>query len=100
MIEVSLVHDGTFWVARNDSWVARGKTLEDLDRAVAELLREDGNPELGRRVTVRMTFDRSVIPEWIRQYSQHYFNRLVTLDVPPGKAAGPDPAGQRACQPR
>jgi hypothetical protein len=85
MIEVSLVHDGRFWVAWNDSWVARGKTLEELDRAVAEIVRETGSSELGRQVAVRMTFDRSVIPEWIRQYSQHYFNRLVTLDVPRGK---------------
>jgi hypothetical protein len=99
MIEASLVHDGRFWIAWNDSWTVREETLEELDRAVARVVRDVEGPGVGRQVTVRMTFDRSVIPEWIRQYSQHYFNRLVTVEVPPRSSAELTAEGEGACQP-
>lgn len=73
MVEFSLTHDGTSWVAWNESWTVRGTTLQNLDRALAGIV-----PDLP--VVVRMTFDRSAFPAWIRQYSQHYFNRVVTID--------------------
>lgn len=77
MIEASLTHDGGVWVARSGSWTARGRTLAELDRAVAGILR--------KRATVRMHFDCAAFPAWIRQYSQHYFNRLVTIEAPTGR---------------
>jgi len=27
-----------------------------------------------------MYFDNSTIPQWIRQYAQHYFNRIVEIE--------------------
>jgi len=87
VIEVSLTHDGRWWVAWNESFTVRGRTLVEIDRAVADELRqrESSGPE--REVAVRMSFDRTAIPEWIRQYSQHYFNRLVVMDLRPRVSA-------------
>ena len=79
MLDFRLVHDGAYWVADDGQVSARGRTLPDLDKALAAQLR--AHPERCRDGTldVRMTFDNSVIPQWIRQYSNHYFNRVVTL---------------------
>jgi hypothetical protein len=89
MIELSLIHDGRHWVARADSWTARGETLEELDQAVADIVRRTEEPSDGRLLEVKMHFDISVIPRWMRQYSNHYFNRLVTVDFAPESARGP-----------
>lgn len=86
MVELSLIHDGRLWSARGESWTVQGETLEDLDRAVAKIAMEREKPDEGRRLKVRMTFDNRVIPQWIRQYSNHYFNRLITVDFPPDRA--------------
>jgi hypothetical protein len=83
MIELSLIHDGAYWVARNESWTAKGRTIEELDQAVAAIVHERETPSEGRRLKVKMHFDNSVIPQWMRQYSNHYFNRLVTVEFPP-----------------
>ncbi len=81
MIELRLIHDGRHWVADNESITAQATTLAGLDQEVARLLRLSGSHRGVPKVDVRMTFDRSVIPQWIRQYSGHYFNRIVELDL-------------------
>lgn len=83
MIELSLLHDGRFWIARSESISLKGEDLNDLDRAVARLVRDRAAPDARGCEQVRMFFDHSVIPEWIRQYSNHYFNRIVTVDLGP-----------------
>lgn len=37
-------------------------------------------PGEGEKVEVFMAFDNSTIPQWIRQYAQHYFNRILVVD--------------------
>jgi hypothetical protein len=86
MIELSLIHDGRLWVAKCDSWSAQGETIEELDAAVTQIARRRERPDGDGRLKVRMTFDNMVIPEWIRQYSNHYFNRLITVEFPPDRA--------------
>ena len=81
MIELRLIHDGLNWVAEDKNMSAKAQTLVNLDIEVARLLKQSRNLVNGSEVKVKMTFDRSVIPEWIRQYSGHYFNRVVTLDI-------------------
>ena len=80
MLELKLIHDGEFWIAEDGDIRAKAKTLKDLDREIGELLkeRERGSPK--NQLKVLMTFDNSVIPQWIRQYSGHYFNRVVTIN--------------------
>jgi hypothetical protein len=80
MLELRLIHDGEFWIAENVELRVTGATLPALDRELARVLgrgRHRGEAE----IEVRMTFDNSVIPQWIRQYSNHYFNRVVSLNL-------------------
>ena len=79
MIELILTHDGKKWMARNDALVASAPTLDELDREVGRLLREAGLVRQGQTARVFMAFDNSTIPQWIRQYAQHYFNRIVEV---------------------
>ena len=80
-VELALVHDGTEWVARNGSVVARGRTLSELDRDLGRALAASGKYRRGARVLVFMGFDNGTIPTWIRQYAAHYFNRYVSIEV-------------------
>lgn len=81
MLEFRIIHDGAHWIAERGDLVARGRTIEDLDSALAGCIKERMNLGDAATVDVRMTFDNTVIPEWIRQYSNHYFNRVVTLSL-------------------
>ena len=79
MIECVLRHIAGRWVAENNAWHVDGVTLEELDRNVrAEVLarRPPG------RYEVFMFFDNATIPQWIRQFSQHYFNRIILVEAP------------------
>ncbi len=80
-LELVLAHDGTEWIARNGSVVARGRTLSELDRELERILAASGKYRRGTRVLVLMGFDNSTIPTWIRQYAAHYFNRYVSIEV-------------------
>ena len=80
MVEISLIHDGKFWVTSDGPLHAKATTLEGLDRELGRRLKEQGALP-GEQVKVRMTFDNSGFPQWIRQYSGHYFNRVVTIDI-------------------
>jgi hypothetical protein len=77
MIDLVIHHDGRDWVARGEGVRASGATLDDLDDAVRRILIESGRLE--DEVKVHMAFDSSTIPEWIRPYAQHYFNRVVEM---------------------
>ena len=83
MIELRLFYDGDSWIAENHSMSARGKTLPELDQAVASALREKKKDEHADQgpLKVRMYFDNSTIPQWMRQYSGHYFNRVVMINL-------------------
>ena len=65
-------------VADDGQVSARAQTPRALDLALAAQLRKDPGRYPGSTLDVRMTFDNSVIPQWMRQYSNHYFNRVVT----------------------
>ncbi len=81
MVDFRLVHDGTDWIADDGQVSVRAQTLPALDLALAALLRKNRSRYPGPTLDVRMTFDHSVIPQWMRQYSNHYFNRVVTLSL-------------------
>jgi len=73
-------HDGRCWVIENEHSTISAPTLEELDSRVGHYLRDNGLLKKGEKGEVFMAFDSSTIPEWIRQYSQHYFNRLVEIE--------------------
>ncbi len=80
-LEVTLIHDGEAWVARNGDLEARGRTLPELDADLKRAMQACGEFEEGSKVTVFMGFDYDTIPTWIRQYASHYFNRYVFVNL-------------------
>jgi len=80
-MEMSVVHDGRQWIARNTSFAAGGQDFPELDANLANVLRQSGQFANGAQVTVFMGFDFDTIPTWLRQYASHYFNRYVSLDL-------------------
>ncbi len=78
-LDCVLRHDGRNWVAEGRELSVAAPTLEELDQRLAERLRSSGQLAPGKRLQVFMAFDNSTIPQWIRQYAQHYFNRIVTV---------------------
>lgn len=81
MLTMRLIHEGSLWVAESGDIRASGRTLAELDRELAKLLGRDHPGSSGVSIKVRMTFDNAVLPKWMRQYSNHYFNRVVTIKL-------------------
>lgn len=78
--EMSIVHDGINWVAKNDDMEIAAPTLEELDILLKTTMKEKGLIKYGERADVYMYSNNAVmIPQWMRPYSQHYFNRIVRI---------------------
>ena len=68
------------WIVENDSLKSSAPTLDELDINVKNLLLDKNIIKKGEKAKLFMAFDNSTIPEWIRQYAQHYFNRIVEVE--------------------
>ena len=79
MIEFIISHNGKNWTAKNDLLFAEAPTLEKLDSELERQVKQKGYIKKGEDVDLLMSFDNSTIPQWMRQYSQHYFNRIIRL---------------------
>ena len=79
MLELVVSHDGRNWLAANEQFSFRAPTLEGIDAALEQRLKEEGLLKNGERIKILMAFNNATLPAWIRQYSQHYFNRMVEL---------------------
>jgi len=60
---LTLVYDGTEWIAKNGDIVARGKTLEELDENLKNALKS--KLKNGEKAEVRMEYDYASFPFWI-----------------------------------
>ena len=80
-IELSLVHDGKYWVGRNNSLEVKGVTMSELDEELKRSLRESGDYTPGACINVFMGFDFDTFPTWLRQYHTHYFNRTLSVNL-------------------
>ncbi len=80
-IELSLVHDGEFWIGSNSDMEVKGSTISELDAELKRGLRETGDYASGTCVNVFMGFDFDVFPTWLRQYHDHYFNRTISVHL-------------------
>jgi hypothetical protein len=80
-VELSIIFQGNQWIAGNGSITAAGGTLVELDQNIKRALAESGQFTKGSTVTIYMKFDFSSIPDWIRQYSPHYFNRMIKVEI-------------------
>ena len=79
MLEFVLTHDGLNWIAKCNHITAKADTLEHLDQRIAHLIKEQQLIQSGEKKKIRYLFDNSTIPQWIRQYSNHYFNRIIEV---------------------
>ena len=75
-----IYHDGKNWCLTNDRLTLSGPTIASLDAELIRIMREDGTVKTGERKKVRMLFDNSTLPPVIRQYAQHYFNRVLEIE--------------------
>ena len=80
-VDLKLIHDGRHWVVSNDEFTVSGDTFDSLDRNLGEALKKSGKFSEGEQVNIFMGFDFDTIPTWLRQYHNHYFNRLLTLEL-------------------
>jgi hypothetical protein len=80
MMEFIVTHDGKNWIAKNEVLHVEALTLEALDNQLKKRLKAEGYLEEGGKLDIFMAFDNATIPQWMRQYSQHYFNRIVQLE--------------------
>ncbi len=78
-MELTIHHDGRNWVAANGELSVAAATIDELDQMLEAELARRGRITPGEETRVRMCFDIYTIPQWIRQYSQHYFNRVVVF---------------------
>lgn len=53
--------------------------MQELDENLNSAVKEKGLVEAGQTLEVFMAFDNALIPQWIRQYAQHYFNRVLIV---------------------
>jgi hypothetical protein len=78
-VNLSLLHDGTEWIAWNDRITAKGKDLEELDNDIKAKLK--GILGKGKvKVTMELDYRRNV-PHWIWQYHPYYFYRVIVLEL-------------------
>ncbi len=68
------------WVVENDLLTSAAPTLDELDINLKNLLIDRKLIKKGEKAKLFMAFDNSTIPQWIRQYAQHYFNRIVVVE--------------------
>ena len=79
-IDLIIRHNGQNWLANNEVLNVTAPTLDELDDRLKLILREKNIHKKGSKTTVFMYFDNSTIPQWIRQYAQHYFNRILVVE--------------------
>lgn len=78
-MEFVIYHDGQNWCLTNDRLRLSAPTIAALDAELIRVMRRDGAVKKGERKKVRMLFDNSTLPPVIRQYAQHYFNRVLEV---------------------
>lgn len=68
------------WIVENKSLRSAAPTLDELDVKLKNLILKKKIIKQGQKAKLFMAFDNSTIPQWIRQYAQHYFNRIVEVE--------------------
>lgn len=79
-MEFVIYHDGKNWCLSNAQLTIASPTMAALDDELIRLMRQKGMVKSGERRKVRMMFDNSTLPPVIRQYAQHYFNRVLEVE--------------------
>ena len=72
---------GNLWLAERDGKRITASSMEELDSLISIDIRQEFIDHKGQDLNIRMYFDQSEIPEWMRQYANHYFNRHIRLTI-------------------
>ncbi len=78
-MDLTLSYRGNKWIAHNDKMSFSGTTLDDLDDKIKTFVVKSGLLKNKNMYKVKMYFNNAEIPAWIRQYAQHYFNRVLII---------------------
>ncbi len=79
-LDFTIKYSGKNWIVENELLSSTAPTLDELDVNVKNLLIDKQIIKKGEKAKLFMAFDNSTIPQWIRQYAQHYFNRIVEIE--------------------
>ncbi|MBT3207957.1 MAG: DUF5395 family protein [Bacteroidetes bacterium] len=79
-IELKLTMNGADWQAENNEINVSAPTLPELDTKIGKVLKNSNIYKNVKLFHIYMYFDQETIPEWIRQYSNHYFNRILEIE--------------------
>ncbi|WP_022854501.1 DUF5395 family protein [Thermodesulfatator atlanticus] len=79
-LATTIWHDGKNWVLEGDGFKLLAPELDELDRKVAEFIKTDPRFSSKNIRRVYMHFDMYTIPQWMRQYMQHYFSRIIEIE--------------------
>jgi hypothetical protein len=80
-IEFVLKYQGSRWTAQSEDLHASALSIGELDEKIEKAVCQSGRFPRGKRVQVLLLCDARVIPAWMRPYHDHYFNRLLSIDV-------------------
>lgn len=78
-LDLSITHNGFHWIAKNNDFYVSAIDLKQLDLQLKQKVKAGFKSQGKDFMDVFMTFDNQTVPEWIRQYSNHYFNRRVRI---------------------
>ncbi len=77
-IEMQLGHDGSNWILQGENIHLAASELDELDRELEAVLKPQWEKE---PLEVFFKSNNDMIPEWIRPYMDHYFNRILELPL-------------------
>ncbi len=77
-IEMQLGHDGSNWILSGEGIRLTATELDELDRELETALQPQWEKEA---LEIFITSNNDMIPEWIRPYMDHYFNRILELPL-------------------
>ncbi|PIE73865.1 MAG: hypothetical protein CSA20_00675 [Deltaproteobacteria bacterium] len=79
IIEMTIDHDGQNWILYDQNIRIAAKKLEEMDRKLETAMKSRWERE--GRLHVLMRTDNTIIPEWMRPFMNHYFNRQLELPL-------------------
>lgn len=79
MIEMMIDHDGRNWIVSGNGLRIAARELDDIDRELEKALKSRIDEE--GKLNVFMSSNNEMIPEWMRPFMNHYFNRCLELPL-------------------
>ena len=80
VLELTLSHDGDYWISDGMERQLRGKDLHHLEHNITNVIKIDPRFIDNETIEVTLLFDMDQFPRWLHQYQTHYFNYSFTVD--------------------